>query len=107
MESLASNAAIEFNRQRGFTVTGDGKPKLTQFGAVFPILASADYRGCGKAWSAVNDQGQVIALRYMDMGQARVRDLSFSEHRTRSRAELAEVGRVMSGMCSCGEFCLF
>lgn len=35
-----------------------------------------------------------------------VRHASFSEYRKEKRAELAAIGEVVSGMCSCTEFCV-
>ena len=73
-----------------------------------------EYRGCGRAWAAVVD-GCVVALRYMDqpyvkvpadneIGFLRVKPLPFTQYRETSRAEMASIGAVVSGECSCGEF---
>ena len=74
---------------------------------IFSITDQAlrsDYRGCGRAWAAINDAGEVIALRYMDLGTANRRQMAFADHRTAAREELAALGSVISGMCSCTEF---
>lgn len=94
----------------------------------------ADYRGCGKAWAAIDRQGNVLALRYMECREAseqvrvetpdrrcktgiRVRYEAkhsiadqariFGEFRRRMRAELeavAEGVQISGGMVSCYEF---
>lgn len=66
--------------------------------------AAPDYRGCGKAWAALNDKGDVVALRYMDTGKANNRQATFQEHRYQAKAYLAQRGTVVSGECSCWEF---
>lgn len=94
--------------------------------------AAKDYRGAGKAWAAISDDGHILALRYMGLAPTfcandpeilaecgRVRrcatteraarrksDQAFAEYRTQCRAELAAMGNVISGMCSCWEFCI-
>lgn len=143
-------------------------PTLT----IYANALKADYRGCGKAWTAVVN-GEVVAIRYMDPpldrsalpawiravkdnaegldyrmlptawssrglsklaaaasgagdcpvkpkgGNYRPKELltmaraaimawdsaSFAAHRERCRAELAAIGEVVSGTCSCTEFC--
>lgn len=86
-------------------------------------VPSEIYRGCGRAWAAIAG-GKVVALRYMgamplptlaDLGRKRMtkrarielRDLEtrqFGEYRAKCRAELAQSGEVVSGMCSGTEF---
>lgn len=89
------------------------------------------YKGAGKAWAAVKD-GEVVGLVYMNAfpcghaglaslpsatGKPRVRmtdramrmlrdieNESFRKHREASRAELAQMGDVVSGSCSCTKF---
>ena len=66
-----------------------------------------DYRGCGKAWAAVVtgvEGPYVAAIRYMDLGTANRRSMTFADWRNEARRELAEIGDVVSGMCSCTEF---
>lgn len=87
--------------------------------------AMNDYRGSGKAWGAIKD-GKIIAIRYMHLdiddqvkvetpdrrfkGGVRVSykrldtSAEFAAHRERCRADLAQLGDVVSGMASCGEF---
>lgn len=36
--------------------------------AVYDIHEDAGYRGCGKAWAAVNEENVVIKIQYMDGG---------------------------------------
>ena len=67
----------------------------------------SDYRGCGKAWAAVvpGVEGHyVAAIRYMDLGTANRRNMSFADWRNEARRELGKIGEVVSGMCSCTEF---
>ena len=93
---------------------------------VLPINQDAGYRGCGKAWAAIVDR-RVVALRYMERSTSiRLKagvsadapfaesnfdfidnwgGRSFTDYRSAARAELALLGEVKSGMCSCCEFC--
>lgn len=64
--------------------------------------AEKQYRGCGKAWVAVNKSGEVVALRYM--GDFDEETTPFTDHRWQSRKELADLGEVQSGMLSCYQF---
>lgn len=77
---------------------------------VYQISSQAlesDYRGCGKAWAAVVtgvERPYVAAVRYMDLGTANRRNMTFAEWRNEARRDLAEIGEVVSGLCSCTEF---
>lgn len=92
------------------------------------IMAAAEiavpqelYRGCGKAWVALNDEGEIVAVRYMsDHPEYMVSDYlretgrkrctyramelhraeesrRFGLYRDKCRAELALLGHVVSG----------
>ena len=72
---------------------------------ILPIKGSPaekQYRGCGKAWVAINKSGEVVGIRYM--GDFDEETTPFTDHRLQSRKELAELGEVQSGMLSCYEF---
>ena len=89
------------------------------------------YRGCGRAWASVDQNGEIVAIRYMDdHGLADVERIDhpdrryrsgvrteyrrmdtyadFSAYRTSAKAFLLRIagqgGRVIGGMCSCCEF---
>ena len=73
---------------------------------ILPIQGSPaekQYRGCGKAWVAINKNAEVVGLRYMHDFQPEEKE-QFSEYRLKCRKELAELGEVQSGMLSCWEF---
>jgi hypothetical protein len=90
--------------------------------------AADQYKGCGKAWVAINDQGQIVGIRYMDnhggcltgyapealqrAGRKRYCPASqwaaeeinrelFLNWRKQAKADLAELGTVVSGIMSC------
>ena len=78
------------------------------------LALKSDYRGCGKVWAAIVDEC-VVALRYMDQPRVKVpantecgflliQPLPFAQYREQARAELAALGAVVSGECSCTEF---
>ena len=93
---------------------------------VLPITQDAGYKGCGKAWAAIVE-GRVVALRYMErstilrlkadvpadapLAESNFEFIdnwggrSFTDYRAAAKAELALLGTVKSGMCSCFEFC--
>lgn len=88
--------------------------------------ASDQYDGCGWAWVAINENDQIVAVRYMNRspyflasspealalaGRKRIcpasqhaaDDLnaeSFAKYRLECRQELSEIGTVVSGMMS-------
>jgi len=64
--------------------------------------ADYGYHGCGRAWAALNDKIEIVALVYMEAG--RCDDEKFSAYRQEAREQLAQFGEVISGMCSCYEF---
>ena len=80
---------------------------------VLPINHDAGYRGCGRAWAAIKD-GRVVAIKYMARHIVFTADgwtdnyggRTFAEYRTESLRELANLGEVVSGEASCGEFCV-
>jgi hypothetical protein len=82
------------------------RPKLD----VIPVPAgSEDYHGCGYAWAAIDQAGKLVALRYMDSLTLSSKNESFAtfdRRRTKALAELAPLGRVVSGMLSCWELVL-
>ena len=59
--------------------------------------AQQQYAGCGRAWVAVDDNGRIVAIRYM--GKCPIGD-DFSQYRSDCRRELARQGHVLSGMLS-------
>ncbi len=93
--------------------------------------AAQDYKGCGKAWIALDSNGQPLAIRYMnahggdelvgrDVADRRFRDgvrrvyqpkyshtertAIFEAYREKCRQELAALGSVVAGIVSCWEF---
>ena len=80
---------------------------------VLPVAKDAGYRGCGRAWAAIDEDGVVVGLRYMGnyplpktlkAKQQGPRDMTFGEYREMCREALAAIGTVVSGECSCCEF---
>lgn len=77
----------------------------------YPIDKNANYQGCGRAWAAIVD-GRVLALRYKERRTIFTKngwtdnwgDRDFAEYRQAAKAELAQIGTVASGFCSCWEF---
>ncbi len=87
------------------------------------LIPDSIYKGAGRCWVAIKD-GKIVAIRYMgdspivslaDVGRKRwtraarrafaIRESElFAEFRLKARAELAELGEVVSGMASCFEF---
>lgn len=67
--------------------------------------AAPNYRGCGEAWAAFR-KGHIVAIRYLDRGQANNRNASWSEHRQASLKELIalEPDALYRGDVSCWEF---
>jgi len=64
--------------------------------------ADYNYHGCGRAWAALNDKVEIVALVYMEAG--RCSEEQFSEYRREAIEQLSQFGTVLSGFCSCWEF---
>jgi hypothetical protein len=95
------------------TITNKAPYTIEGMYHVLPVAESAGYRGCGKAWAAIDQDGVVVGLRYMGdyplpktlkTKQQGPREMTFSEYRDACRGVLAAQGTVVSGECSCCEF---
>jgi hypothetical protein len=79
--------------------------------SIYPIDPTAGYQGCGRVWAAIVD-GRAVAVRYKERRTVMTGDgptdnwggRSFADYRLAAKAELAQLGQVVSGTCSCWEF---
>lgn len=63
-------------------------------------VLDSQYKGCGRAWVAVDTNGNVVAMKYMHDHDGS----DFGAFRLSARAALGQLGDVVGGMASCCEF---